>query len=451
MWESVCILADDLTGLAETIQAIADPFSQKILGYKTTVHPLPVVAGCVSLEAFSISGFNTNHRACTVETTKANTLQWIKTFSQQSIASTFFYQKMDSTLRGWWAEEATQWVKSEKVELVWCCPAYPQQGRTTKNGSHFLHNTPLHETAMATDPTHPISTNELTTYLSKAGVSAEHILNITVSEIEGYSVEAWVERLQKSFQEKPFSWIVQDATTPEQLEKMATVVHQLKRKNGLPPTLFLGSGGWAGALAGGEAIAFEQNPEHCTYRGGLQTLPHTGDYPPRPQLVVSGSVNPTTLAQLAYLKESKNPTLPWVSIWEAEGGSLKSVETVLKDCLAVVVPNETLILTTCTSPKDRSGNASEQAFIQATLSAVLSQLFQAIKFDNVICCGGETSLLTLKAANAPLLQWYPQGKVVQFPPFESDSGCTWVFKSGNMGDEQALSQLLHAKTGHPLT
>jgi len=450
MFNGVCILADDLTGLAETIQAIADPFSQKILGYKTTVHPLPVVAGGISLEAFSIHGFNTNHRSCTGATAKANTLQWIKTLSPQPIATTFFYQKMDSTLRGWWAVEATQWVKSEKVELVWCCPAYPQQGRSTINGCHFLNNTPLHKTAMATDPTHPISTNELATYLNKAGVSAEHILKITVSDIEAYSVEAWVERLQKSFQEKPFSWIVQDATTPEQLEKMAIVVHQLKRKNGLPPTLFLGSGGWAGALAGGETIAFEQNPKHCTRRGGFQTLPHIEAHPQCTQLVVSGSVNPITLEQLAYLKESKNPTLCWVSIWEAEGGCLESVETVLKDCLAVMA-TETLMLTTCTSPKDRSGNASEQAFIQATLSAVLSQLFQAIKFDKVICCGGETSLLTLKAANAPLLQWHPQEGNVQFPPFESDGGCTWVFKSGNMGEANTLDRLLKQTIGQPLT
>ena len=441
MFNGVCILADDLTGLAETIQAIADPFSKKQLGYKTTVHPLPLVAGGFSLEAFSISGFNTNHRSCTGATAKANTLQWIKTLSQQPIATTFLYQKMDSTLRGWWAEEANQWVKSEKVELVWCCPAYPQQGRTTLNGYHFLNNTPLHKTAMATDPTHPISTNELAAYLSKASVSAEHILKITVSEIEAYSVEAWVERLQKSFQEKQISWIVQDATTPEQLAKMATVVHQLKRKNGLPQTLFLGSGGWAGALAGCEISAIEQNHEPYTRRGGFQTLPLIEAHPPRPQLVVSGSVNPTTLAQLAYLKESKKPSLRWVSIWEAEGGSLKSVETVLKDCLAVV-PNETLILTTCTSSKDRSESTSEQAFIQTTLSAVLSQLFQAIEFDNVICCGGETSLLALEAGNAPLLQWHPQEGNIQFPQFESNSGCTWVFKSGNMGEEQALSRFI---------
>ena len=445
MWESVCILADDLTGLAETIQAIAGPFSKQQLGYKTTIDPLPVVEGGISLEAFSINGFNTNHRSCTVATAKANTTQWIKTFSQQPIASTFFYQKMDSTLRGWWAVEANQWVKSEKVELVWCCPAYPQQGRTTINGCHFLNNTPLHKTAMATDPTHPISTNKLAAYLSKADLSAEQMLKITVSEIEAYSVDAWVERLQTIFQEKPFSWIIQDATTPEQLEKMATVVHQLKLKNYLPPTLFLGSGGWAGALAGCETIAFEQTVEASLFKGGCN--PPLQNRKVKPQLVVSGSVNPTTLAQLAYLKESKKTTLRWVSLWEAEGGCLKSVETVLKDCLAVV-PNETLILTTCTSSKDRSESTSEQAFIQTTLSAVLSQLFQAIKFDKVICCGGETSLLTLKAANAPLLEWFKRGERIQFPQFTSATGCTWVFKSGNMGDEQALSQLLlHAKTG----
>ena len=445
MWDSVSILADDLTGLAETIQAVANPFFQKQWGYETIVHPLPLVEGYANLQAFSINGFNTNHRACSVETVKSHTLQWIKTVSASTSPATLFYQKMDSTLRGSWAVEAQQWVASEKVELVWCCPAYPQQGRTTQNGFHFLNNTALHKTAMAKDPTHPISAHELTAYLTEAGVDAETILPITVEDIETFSVNDWVERLQTICQEKGISWIVQDAITPEHLEKMAAVVHQLKLKNGLPPTLFLGSGGWAGALARCETATFEQNPEPSFRRGGFETLPLLG----APQLVVSGSVNPTTLAQIAYLKQTNNPNSRWVLVWEAVGGSLKSTQTLLEECQAIS-PDETVILTTCTSLEERTNSTAKQTTLKETLSTVLNQLFQTVDFKHVICCGGETSLLTLKAANAPLLQWHPQGGEGQFPQFESDSGCTWVFKSGNMGESGILDHLLQQTIGHPL-
>jgi uncharacterized protein YgbK (DUF1537 family) len=441
MWHSVSIFADDLTGLTETVQAFAQPLHQQALGYATIVHPLPLKAENLLCPPFSVTAFNTNHRAYTIEAVKRHALQWTSQLSSSTLKDTFYYQKMDSTLRGWWAEEAQQAITVQAVSLVWCCPAYPQHGRTTLNGYHFLDNIPVHQTAMAKDPTHPISTHELATYVAKAGVEPTQILTITASEIDRLSVVAWVERLQTLFQQKQITWLLQDATTPQQLEKMAKVVHQLQCNKALPNTLFVGSGGWAGALARCETTAFIVNPTGVKAvtkePSTATTLPTPVVLPRHPTLLVSGSVNPTTLAQLAYLKQCPPASARWVSVVHPHG-KVKSVETLLAAC-QTLAPHETLILTTCTSPNDRSFHAAEQASIQATLSAVLSQLFQTMAFDKVICCGGDTSLLTLQAANAPLLHWLPQQENTHFPQLHSASGCTWVFKSGNMGNKTILS------------
>jgi uncharacterized protein YgbK (DUF1537 family) len=456
MWDSVYILADDLTGLAETIQAVAEPFSQKQLGYTTTVHPLSLENLPLNLHPFSVIGFNTNHRACPIDTVKTSIVKWVKTVPQHTLESTFIYQKMDSTLRGWWATEAQQWVNAQAVGLVWCCPAYPQQGRTTKNGLHFLNDTPLHQTALATDPTFPIRTHQLTAYLSEADIPKEQILKISVQQIETLSLADWVVHLQKTFQEKRISWILQDATTPEHLEKMATVVHQLKIKNALPTTLFVGSAGWAGALATAKTTAFEKNPRPSPSRGGFETdqLPKlpirsVGQQPLQSnkletKLLVSGSSNPVTLDQLSYLKQSNPSKLRWVSVWDADN-HLKSVDALLQQCFHLA-SYETLVLTTCICDEERTNVPSAQATIKERLVTVLSRLFQTLDFKTVLCCGGETSLLALQAANAPLLAWHPQGADVRFPQFTSETGCIWVFKSGNMGEADQLSHLLQKTT-----
>lgn len=65
------------------------------------------------------------------------------------------YKKTDSALRGNIASELTALLPRTVVYI----PAYPNLGRTVVNGRLLIHGTPIHETAFANDPRHPIGSS----------------------------------------------------------------------------------------------------------------------------------------------------------------------------------------------------------------------------------------------------------------------------------------------------
>ena len=75
------------------------------------------------------------------------------------------YKKTDSTLRGNIAAElrALQQVMPDR-ELIYA-PAYPEMGRTVKEGRLLVHGVPVHQTAFARDPLNPVVHSDITKLL----------------------------------------------------------------------------------------------------------------------------------------------------------------------------------------------------------------------------------------------------------------------------------------------
>jgi D-threonate/D-erythronate kinase len=71
------------------------------------------------------------------------------------------YKKTDSTLRGNIAAElrAVQDVFPDRALIY--APAYPEMGRTVKNGRLFVWGTPVHQSAFACDPLNPICESDI--------------------------------------------------------------------------------------------------------------------------------------------------------------------------------------------------------------------------------------------------------------------------------------------------
>lgn len=83
-------------------------------------------------------------------------LEYAKNFSFD-----YIIKKLDSTLRGNVAEELKVADEIFQPDLIVFAPAFPEIGRTTKNGIHMLHGIPIHQTEIAQDPIKPVTVDYL--------------------------------------------------------------------------------------------------------------------------------------------------------------------------------------------------------------------------------------------------------------------------------------------------
>src|SRR5262245_10463373 len=68
----------------------------------------------------------------------------------------YFYKKTDSTLRGNIGAELEALRQTTGASFIPFIPALPDLGRTTREGTHYVHGIPIAETAFAKDPLNPI-------------------------------------------------------------------------------------------------------------------------------------------------------------------------------------------------------------------------------------------------------------------------------------------------------
>ena len=78
----------------------------------------------------------------------------------------FIYKKTDSALRGNLGTELMAAARTAGVRPVPFLPAWPENGRTTLAGVHYIHGAPLAETDLAADVLNPITSSRVAEILS---------------------------------------------------------------------------------------------------------------------------------------------------------------------------------------------------------------------------------------------------------------------------------------------
>lgn len=142
----VGILADDLTSAADG----AGPFVGRGLSALVGRACLPATAADVF--AIDIRSRSVGQRAA-IETTQK--------FTTSLKNAEILYKTVDSTLRGHvWAEIGAALKASGRKKLVFA-PAFPEAGRTTRNGIQLVDGMPVDQSAYARDPVHPATTSVL--------------------------------------------------------------------------------------------------------------------------------------------------------------------------------------------------------------------------------------------------------------------------------------------------
>ncbi|MEV0254143.1 four-carbon acid sugar kinase family protein [Streptomyces sp. NPDC050732] len=374
----VTVLADDLTSAGDC----AAPFRR--VGHPARIlfsaPPAPVPGPGVT--AIDLGSRLLDEKAAAARTRRAARL---------CAGSDLVLKTVDSTLRGHvGAEVRAAWEGSGRRAVV-VAPAFPSEGRVTVDGVQYVRGVPVHESAYARDPVHPVRRADLTALLPEAAaLGADEAARLP--ELIGAG------RL-----------IVCSARQDGDLDRFVAAVPRLD------DVLWVGSPGLAAALA-----------RRCAATGGAGAAPPSAARRP---LVAVGSVSPATRRQLAVLHgrdEVRGVTVD---------GAAPTAAEALRGLTAPVL--------TLRTPDVRHTPVAARALARS-LAAVVRTLTGQGLVDGLIVTGGETAATVLEALGVTGLDLTdePEPGVARGTPLGGPP-LPVLIKAGGFGDDDLLVRLCH--------
>ncbi len=201
------------------------------------------------------------------------------------------YKKIDSCLRGNIGCELEALMGPLGRDLSFIAPAFPAQGRTTRDGVHRLHGVPVAQTEMGRDPLSPVTDSRLDAWI---GLQTRHAcahIGIALLDAGEQAVAGEVDRLRAA----GVRHLTFDSVEDAHLELVADLA--LRR---YPGALLCGSAGLARSLARALAV----NRRRPAAPVSSRVPPGTG-----PFLFVCGSASETLHRQVDELVGSAPLTL----------------------------------------------------------------------------------------------------------------------------------------------
>ncbi len=216
----------------------------------------------------------------------------------------YIYKKTDSALRGNIGSELTAVLEASGINELPFLPSFPQMGRVTRDGIHYIDGVPVAESVFGTDPFEP--------------VKFSYIPDI-IAEQSGVEVHVEKEGSKSETEFSSASITVYDSENYNELEALG---RKLFRENKL--SVMAGCAGFASVL-----------PDILGLGGGKKGEISLSS----PLLVVSGSLNPITAEQIRHAHERGFIRIclePAQKLspkyWESEEGS-EFLESRLRDCI----------------------------------------------------------------------------------------------------------------------
>jgi D-threonate/D-erythronate kinase len=230
--DAVVVVADDLTGAADSAVHFIPTAGEMLL--LDMERPVPeVIQSDTSGFALNTASRNLGSREAVRMVTRA--VEFLS-----SLPLRLIYKKMDSQLRGRPGLEIETLRKGLGLTCAFVAPAYPAQGRTTKDSIHLVHGIPVAEGEAGKDPVTPVKRSNLPELIAEqAGVMTSHIYLKDLSQ----GMEE-VYRKIGALMEHGVRVITFDSISREHLDMVARL--GLER---FPGTLLAGSAGLASSTA----------------------------------------------------------------------------------------------------------------------------------------------------------------------------------------------------------
>jgi uncharacterized protein YgbK (DUF1537 family) len=425
---TVCIIADDLTGANDTaLQFKLNNADTNIL-LNTKTEPTSKdfqQAWAISTESRNISP------ELAFEKVKSAT-----EFFVQKLDPDFFYKKIDSTVRGNIAVEIMSMLEVLKWDCAIVMPAFPQEGRITVGGYHLLKGVPIERTVMARDPHSPISESHLPTLLkSQLGEKLENLVDSISLKTIMDGAGPILKELNKLI-EKGVKIIVADSVSTTDLEQIVLAMGKSNYKI-LP----------VGTAAAGKVLSNEWFPKDMEG----EVLPIK--LPKLPKLIVSGSATQITANQIEKFEQAEEYEENSLIIELDMNTVLGGVQNDLVERIVSNLRNDNIVLVhTSKLLKNFDGFSEESSQADLTKSGLasavtdyladLSKKVLANKKAVLITLGGETSYKCCNSIDANQLQLIDEVLPAIALSKNVNSDQWIVTKSGNLGGTNTLIEIL---------
>jgi uncharacterized protein YgbK (DUF1537 family) len=368
---------------------------------------------------------NTNSRAVSPRTAAQRVKIAAQALRKAGIPAV--YKKIDSTFRGNIGAELDAMLDVYPVPLAVLTPAFPPAGRAVRDGVLLVDGTPVHRTSIGADPVTPVRESHLPTLLRRQMTHPVHTLPLAALR----KGAAAVTRLFRQWDGSGPALVLADAVTPQDLTRLARVI--------LKEELFGLAAGSAGlALALGALLP---------WRRRRLPRPAAG----APLLVVVGSQNPTSLAQVRWLEEHGHVPTVRACIREVVAGRDRfrhELDRTASKARSELRAGRDAILTLAqpaASGRRRTPSLSTSATLSEFLGNVTNIVAQSAPPGGLILCGGDIAVATCRALGAGGMELYgevepgvPCGRLVG-GPFD---GLPVVTKAGGFGKPDAFARAL---------
>jgi uncharacterized protein YgbK (DUF1537 family) len=191
------------------------------------------------------------------------------------------YKKVDSTVRGNVGAESEALLRALGRRVAMIAPAFPANGRTTRGGVQHVDGVPVHRTAAASDPAHPMRHPSI-----EAALRSQTGLPITLLPLD--VVRRGPDEIAAALASMDLGLAVADAEQDADLAAIAAAVARLGSS-----CLPVGSAGLAAHLPAAWHLVTTAAEDSPARPFGRMTA----------ALFVCGSLNPRTLEQAEQLAE----------------------------------------------------------------------------------------------------------------------------------------------------
>jgi uncharacterized protein YgbK (DUF1537 family) len=392
----LAIIADDLTGAADTSACFADA------GYATVI-PLgdsaPPAADVVALTTES-RDLDAAHAAAAV----ARALASLR--DDAGDLPGWIYKKIDSALRGHPRDELFAAMDAADSTHALVAPALPAEGRTTVRGRQHIGGVPLEQSSLG----HPTAISDLRQIFANDRGWPVWLLDLA-------TIRQRPETIPGLLDAEPCGILIADAETEEDLATLARAAGR-----GAPRTL-CGSAGFARHLAPVLPLAASVP---------RPVAPRATD---RPILVVAGSQHGATARQIAALANAGSPV---VRLEQAQIDDLASpIGEIVAHVAAHLAAGETTVVTTSGLMPSRSGERS--VAMRLAEIATAPEVWHA--FGGLVLTGGDVAAAVCQALGATAL-WLG-GEIYAGQPWAllaggALRGLPVATKAGSFGGERAL-------------
>lgn len=426
MVEKIVIIADDLTGGADTGVQFCPFFDETVLvPYHRLSTVIAETGGAVS-QAVSIW---TNSRALQADIARERLKSVAHRFSRSK--PTWVYKKVDSCLRGNLGAETEAVMDALGFELSFIAPAYPDMGRTTVDDVHRVRGIPVSQSEISRDPVAPITESRLSRVVAQQ--SRYKVGHVALDLLQGDET-----RLQKEIAQLARNGVrhmVFDCASQDHLDRLSHLLLSSDRS-----ILPVGSAGLAASIG-------RMLPRKRRAKKYASPAPVSGNH-----LLVGGTASQVTKRQIEALVQ----TYPYVQVILAADllaarGKRDALFKKASDAVAVLSSDNAIIRIGSSAYDQTTHSRSERLRMAESVAEGLGLFVAAVlercKPDFLFATGGDTADAILSAINGEAIRILGEiisgtvaGRLIGGPM----TGLAMITKAGAFGKEDTLIVLHEA-------